>query len=58
MKAVAIAKFGGPESLQYVDWADPVLAETVTIKQGHAIGAAGPGLGIKWNEKAVRKYSV
>ncbi|HSE00301.1 MAG TPA: quinone oxidoreductase [Burkholderiales bacterium] len=23
MKAVAIAKFGGPESLQYVDWADP-----------------------------------
>lgn len=23
MKAVAVAKFGAPENLQYMDWADP-----------------------------------
>jgi mandelate racemase len=44
--------------LEYVDWADPVLAEPVEIRDGMAIGAAGPGLGMRWNEKAVRKYAA
>jgi mandelate racemase len=44
--------------LEYVDWADPVLEEPVRIKDGKAIGAAGPGLGMTWNEKAVRKYAA
>jgi mandelate racemase len=44
--------------LEYVDWADPILAEPLQIKDGKAIGVAGPGLGMKWNEKAVKKYSV
>ncbi len=44
--------------LEYVDWADPILDEPVQIKDGKATGAAGPGLGMKWNEKAVKKYSV
>jgi mandelate racemase len=44
--------------LEYVDWADPILDEPVHIKDGKAIGAAGPGLGMKWNEKAVKKFAV
>jgi mandelate racemase len=44
--------------LEYVDWADPILAEPLRIKDGKAIGVAGPGLGVKWNEKAVKKFSV
>jgi len=44
--------------LEYVDWADPILQEPVCIKDGKAIGSAGPGLGMKWNEKAVRKYAA
>jgi mandelate racemase len=44
--------------LEYVDWADPVLAEPVEIRDGMAIGAGGPGLGMRWNEKAVRKYAA
>jgi mandelate racemase len=42
--------------LEYVDWADPVLETPVCIEKGHAVGAAGPGLGMRWNEKAVRKF--
>jgi mandelate racemase len=44
--------------LEYVDWADPVLEEPVRIKDGRAIGSAGPGLGMKWNEKAVKRYAA
>ena len=42
--------------LEYVDWADAVLEAPVRIVKGHAVGPAGPGLGMKWNEKAVRKF--
>ena len=44
--------------LEYVDWADPILEEPVVIRDGHAIGSAQPGLGMKWNEKAVKKYAA
>jgi len=44
--------------LEYVDWADPILDEPVQIRDGKAIGAAGPGLGMKWNEKAVKKFAA
>jgi mandelate racemase len=44
--------------LEYVDWADPILEEPVVIRDGHAIGSTRPGLGMKWNEKAVRKFAV
>ena len=42
--------------LEYVDWANPVLEEPVEIRKGHAVCASAPGLGMKWNEKAVRKF--
>jgi mandelate racemase len=44
--------------LEYVDWANPILDEPVRIEGGRAVGAAGPGLGMKWNEKAVKKYAA
>ena len=44
--------------LEYVDWADPILAEPVQIRAGKVVGAAGPGLGMKWNEKAVKKFAA
>jgi len=44
--------------LEYMDWANPILEEPVRIRNGMAIGAGGPGLGMRWNEKAVRKYAA
>jgi mandelate racemase len=44
--------------LEYVDWADPVLEEPVEIRDGHALACGRPGLGMKWNEKAVRKFAA
>ncbi len=44
--------------LEYVDWADPILVEPVRIKGGRVIGSARPGLGMLWNEKAVKKYAA
>jgi len=44
--------------LEYVDWAAPILAEPVRIQDGMAIGSAGPGLGMRWNEKAVKRFAA
>ncbi len=44
--------------LEYVDWAQPVLAEPLRIENGHVVIADAPGSGIAWNEDAVAKYSV
>jgi mandelate racemase len=44
--------------LEYVDWANPVIEEPVRIIKGRAVGAPGAGLGMRWNEKAVKKYAA
>lgn len=44
--------------LEYVDWANPILDEPLRIEGGKAVGASGPGLAMKWNEKAVKRYSA
>ena len=44
--------------LEYVDWADPVLQEPVRIEKGLAMPSLRPGLGMVWDEKAVKKYLV
>ena len=44
--------------LEYVDWADPVLDDPVKVRDGKVTGSARPGLGMKWDEKAVRKYAA
>ncbi len=42
--------------LEYVDWADPVLEDPLRVKDGHVLPSQQPGLGMRWDEKAVRKY--
>ncbi|MEP7083350.1 MAG: enolase C-terminal domain-like protein [Betaproteobacteria bacterium] len=44
--------------LEYVDWAAPVLAEPLVVTDGYVMIPDTPGTGIRWDEKAVRKYSV
>jgi mandelate racemase len=44
--------------LEYVDWADAVLVEPLHIEKGLAMPSQRPGLGMTWNEKAVKKYRV
>ena len=44
--------------LEYVDWAAPILAEPIVIKDGHAIIPDRPGNGMVWDEGAVAKYIV
>lgn len=42
--------------LEYVDWADAILAEPLRIEKGAAVVPERPGIGIEWNEKAVEQY--
>jgi len=44
--------------LEYVDWADPVLEQPVQLKDGHVLVPESPGIGIRWNEKAVERYQI
>ena len=44
--------------LEYVDWADAVLANRLKIKDGFALPGEEPGNGIEWDEGAVRKFLV
>jgi mandelate racemase len=44
--------------LEYVDWAEPVLAEPLAVKDSHVLTPATPGSGIRWDEKAVKKYAA
>jgi len=44
--------------LEYVDWADPVLLEPAQLKNGHVLVPERPGLGMRWDEKAVRRYAL
>jgi mandelate racemase len=44
--------------LEYVDWADAVLLEPLRIENGFAMPSLRPGLGMAWDEKAVKKYLV
>lgn len=41
--------------LEYVDWANPVLAEPLQVRNGHAVASERPGLGLRWDEKAVKR---
>ena len=42
--------------LEFVDWADPILAEKAEVKNGHVVIPERPGLGLRWDEKAVKRY--
>jgi len=44
--------------LEYVDWAEPVLAAPVHLADGFAVASSAPGAGIAWNEEAVKRFEV
>jgi mandelate racemase len=44
--------------LEYVDWANAILAEPMRISDGHAVVSGGPGNGLAWNEDAVRRFRM
>ena len=44
--------------LEYVDWANAVLAEPLRISDGHAVVSGHPGNGLAWNADAVRRFRM
>jgi len=44
--------------LEYVDWADKILAQPLEIVDGFAVVPRRPGNGLTWDAKAVEKYRV
>jgi mandelate racemase len=44
--------------LEYVDWANPILEEPLRVENGYASVPDVPGIGLSWDEEAVRRYSV
>ena len=44
--------------LEYVDWADPVLEQPARLKDGHVVIPDQPGIGMQWEEKAVKRYAL
>ncbi len=44
--------------LEYMDWAGAILAEPFAIQNGFAAIPDRPGIGIEWNEEAVRRYAL
>jgi mandelate racemase len=43
--------------LEYVDWANAILAEPLAVRGGTVVATDTPGTGIRWNEDAVARYS-
>jgi mandelate racemase len=44
--------------LEYVDWANPVLTEPLSIVDGHATAPDRPGNGVAWDPEVVSAYRV
>jgi mandelate racemase len=44
--------------LEYMNAADPILAEPLAVVGGRASASTRPGIGIVWDDKAVQKYRV
>src|SRR6185436_5556977 len=44
--------------LEYVDWAEPILAEPLAVKNGQVEIPDRPGVGITWNEEAVKRFAL
>lgn len=42
--------------LEYVDWANAILAEPLAVTDGRAVASSSPGTGIAWNQDAVARY--
>ncbi len=44
--------------IEYVDWADAILQEPLMVKDGCIAPSDRPGVGLAWNEDAVRRHQV
>src|SRR5260221_4389505 len=44
--------------LEWQDWADPILQQPYTIKDGHLHDPDVPGVGIEWNEDVVEAHRI
>ena len=44
--------------LEYMDWADKILAEPLEIVDGFGVVPQRPGNGLTWDAKAVKKYRI
>ena len=44
--------------LEYTNWAAPILENPLEVRDGHVIVPDRPGIGIDWNEAAVRRFQV
>jgi mandelate racemase len=44
--------------LEYVDWANAILAEPLTLRDGAITASTKPGTGLAWNEDAVAHYRL
>ena len=42
--------------LEWQDWADPILQQPFTVKDGYIELPNVPGIGIEWNEGSVERY--
>lgn len=44
--------------LEYMDWGTAILKEPVVVKDGHVLIPDRPGIGMEWDEAAVKKYLI
>ncbi len=44
--------------LEYVDWANPILKESLVLQDGRVVIPERPGLGLAWDERAVKRYAL
>jgi mandelate racemase len=44
--------------LEYVDWASPILKQPIEIRDGYAVIPDRPGVGMEWDEDAVKRYGA
>jgi mandelate racemase len=44
--------------LEWQDWADPILQEPYRVAEGRLEISGRPGLGLDWNEEAVKAYAA
>lgn len=44
--------------LEYADWADAILETPLIIEDGLAVVSAAPGVGLRWNNEAVKRLTV
>jgi mandelate racemase len=58
ISAHLLAVTPGAHWLEYVDWAEPVLQAPVRIADGHVSAGNLPGVGIAWDEDAVKRFLV